>query len=89
MGEGAKKKAAISFQQGVWDQKDLCGNFLFLLHDVTSQQVWFDCESGKGVALADMFRRKGASEGCVPFWPGTGAAFASLDEGTLQQDTGD
>ena len=87
--ERVKKRATVSFQQGVKNQKDLCSNFLFLLNDITGQQVWFDCESSKGAALADVFRRKGASEGCVPFGLGTGACFASLDEGTLHQVTGD
>ena len=84
VGKRVKKKAAVNFWQGVDDQKNLCSNFLFLLHDITSHQVQFDCESGKRAALADVFGQKGASEACVPFWPGTGAAFTSLDEGALR-----
>ena len=71
MGEGAKKKAAISFQQGVWDQKDLCGNFLFLLHDIAGQEIRFHCEGSKGTALAGLVGHKGVGEGFVPFGSGT------------------
>ena len=52
MGERAKKKAAMSVQQGVKNKNNLHGDFLFLLHDVAGQQVWFNHESGKGAALA-------------------------------------
>ena len=71
MGERARKKAAISVWQGVKNQKDLCSNFLFLLHDIAGQQVWFHCESGEEAVLAGVFGRKGASEGFFPFGLGT------------------
>ena len=63
LGKGTEKEMVVSFEQGVNDQKNFCSNLLFLLHDITGHQVWFNCESGKRVALADMFGRKGASEG--------------------------
>ena len=71
MGKRAKKKVAISVWQGVKNQKDICSNFLFLLHDTAGQWVWFDSESAKGAALAGVFGCKGASEGFVPFGSGT------------------
>ena len=71
MGERARKKAAISVWQGVKNQKDLCSNFLFLLHDVAGQEVWFDCEGSKGTVLTGVVGCKGASKGFIPFWLGT------------------